>query len=323
MSRSSNITARIFDRQISTPTRGTSVNRNRRFYENLVPSYTIYDVECPDYSFCKFTHDGRYLVTFSRNHQDLIVYRPTWFSYSFKGDDCHLPSRARRFESFFTQLYSVTLASGSDVICKEFFLYMEGSKFGLFATSTTQIQETPTVGGAIQGVPSFERITFHLLRLEDGVVLDEKVFQNDYVNLNHEMAVLYDDLLAIVSIRYQRIQILQIRESGHLVDVRAIGTFCHEDDELFLNSSTKVIHIFSLVCMHQLSENHVENGSHVNQSNTDPFLSGIKQRLLSFIYRGLWNEEVDKSSVGYSTYFFLRLRPCLFPCTRNFWRKRT
>ncbi|CAN1188232.1 Light-mediated development protein DET1 [Linum perenne] len=288
MSRSSNITARIFDRQISTPTRGTSVNRNRRFYENLVPSYTIYDVECPDYSFCKFTHDGRYLVTFSRNHQDLIVYRPTWFSYSFKGDDCHLPSRARRFESFFTQLYSVTLASGSDVICKEFFLYMEGSKFGLFATSTTQIQETPTVGGAIQGVPSFERITFHLLRLEDGVVLDEKVFQNDYVNLNHEMAVLYDDLLAIVSIRYQRIQILQIRESGHLVDVRAIGTFCHEDDELFLNSSTK--------CMHQLSENHVENGSHVNQSNTDPFLSGIKQRLLSFIYRGLWNEEVDKSS---------------------------
>ncbi|CAN0916039.1 Light-mediated development protein DET1 [Linum grandiflorum] len=291
MSRSSNITARIFDRQISTPTPGTSVNRNRRFYENLVPSHTIYDIECPDYSFCKFTHDGRYLVTFSRNHQDLIVYRPTWFSYSFKGEDCHLPSRARRFESFFTQLYSVTLASGSDVICKEFFLYMEGSKFGLFATSTTQIQDTPTVGGAIQGVPSFERITFHLLRLEDGMVLDEKVFQNDYVNLNHEMGVLYDDLLAIVSIRYQRIQILQIRESGHLVDVRAIGSFCHEDDELFLNSSTQVI-----CCMHQLSENHGENGSHVNQSSTDScFLSGIKQRLLSFIFRGLWNEEVDKS----------------------------
>ncbi|CAL1390881.1 unnamed protein product [Linum trigynum] len=289
MFRNSNITARLFDRQISAPAPGTSVNCNRRFYENLVPSHTIYDVECPDLSFCKFTHDGRYLITFSRNHQDLIVYRPTWLSYSCEGEVCDLPSKARRFESFFTQLYSVTLASsGTDVICKEFFLYMEGNQFGIFATSTTQIQDTPAIGGAIQGVPSFERIAFHLLRLEDGIVLDEKVFQNDYVNLNHDMGVLYDDLLAIVSIRYQRIQILQIRESGHLVDVRALGPFCYEDDELFLNSSSQ--------CMHQLSENHAENGLHANQPNPDSlFLSGIKQRLLSFIFRGIWNEEVDRS----------------------------
>ncbi|CAI0449605.1 unnamed protein product [Linum tenue] len=289
MFRNSNITARLFDRQISAPAPGTSVNCNRRFYENLVPSHTIYDVECPDLSFCKFTHDGRYLITFSRNHQDLIVYRPTWLSYSCEGEVCDLPSKARRFESFFTQLYSVTLASsGTDVICKEFFLYMEGNQFGIFATSTTQIQDTPAIGGAIQGVPSFERIAFHLLRLEDGIVLDEKVFQNDYVNLNHDMGVLYDDLLAIVSIRYQRIQILQIRESGHLVDVRALGAFCYEDDELFLNSSSQ--------CMHQLSENHAENGLHANQPNPDSlFLSGIKQRLLSFIFRGIWNEEVDRS----------------------------
>lgn len=48
---------------------------------------------------------------------------------------------------------------------------------------------------------------------------------------------LYDDLLAIVSLRYQTIHILQIRDSGNLVDVRAIGEFCREDDELFLNSN--------------------------------------------------------------------------------------
>ena len=50
---------------------------------------------------------------------------------------------------------------------------------------------------------------------------------------------LYDDLLAIVSLRYQTIHILQIRDSGNLVDVRAIGEFCREDDELFLNSSAQ------------------------------------------------------------------------------------
>lgn len=50
---------------------------------------------------------------------------------------------------------------------------------------------------------------------------------------------LYDDLLAVVSLRYQRIHIIQIRDSGIFVDVRAIGEFCREDDELFLNSSAQ------------------------------------------------------------------------------------
>lgn len=76
--------------------------------------------------------------------------------------------------------------------------------------------------------------------MEDGVVLDERVFCNDYVNLAHSAGVfLYDDLLAIVSLRYQRIHILQIRDSGNLVDVRTVGEFCSEDDELFLYSSVQ------------------------------------------------------------------------------------
>ena len=71
--------------------------------------------------------------------------------------------------------------------------------------------------------------------------MDKKVFCNDYVNLAHNMGVfLYDDLLAIVSLRYQTIHVLQIRDSGNLVYVRAIGEFCREDDELFLSSNAQV-----------------------------------------------------------------------------------
>ncbi|XP_049397557.1 light-mediated development protein DET1-like [Solanum stenotomum] len=124
--------------------------------------------------------------------------------------------------------------------------------------------------------------------LEDGAILDERVFHNDYVNLAHSIgAFLYDDLLAIVSLRYQRIHILQIRDSGDLVDVRAIGEFCREDDELFLNSNSQVL------------VNHVGNGFHhsLPESETS-FLSGIKQRLLSFIFRGIWNEETDQTMVS-------------------------
>ncbi|GKV00685.1 hypothetical protein SLEP1_g13338 [Rubroshorea leprosula] len=286
MFKSNNVAARIFERQIRTPAPGTSVHCARQFYENLVPSFTIYDVECPDHSFRKFTDDGQYLISFSRNHQDLIVYRPTWLSYSCKEEDCNghePPAKAKRFESFFHQLYCVSLAASNEFICKDFFLYMESNQFGIFATSTAQIQDAPLMGGAIPGVPSIEKITFHLLRLDDGVILDEMVFHNDYVILAYNMGVfLYDDLLAVVSLRYQTIHILQIRDSGNFVNVRAIGAFCQEDDELFLNSSS------------QFAGNHVDPVENYQSNSDSSFLSGIKQRLLSFIFRVTWSEESDK-----------------------------
>lgn len=298
MFRSNNVTARIFQREICTPAPGTNVHRTRRFYENIVPSYTIYDVECPDNSLRKFTEDGLYLVSFSRNHQDVVVYRPTWLSFSCKEENCDthdLPSKARKFESFFTQVYSVTLASTGELICKDFFLYMENNQYGLFATSTAQIHDAPVVGGAVLGVPSVEKITFHLLRLRDGVLLDERVFCNDYVNLSHSMGVfLYDDLLAIVSLRYQRIHILQIRDSGNLVDVRTIGEFCNEDDELFLSSHVQSKENLDKHKSHQVPEMSAQNVQHQSQAlGETSFLGGLKQRLLSYIFRGIWNEESD------------------------------
>ncbi|XP_039047718.1 light-mediated development protein DET1-like [Hibiscus syriacus] len=290
--KTNNVASRIFERQIRTPAPGTSIHCARRFYENLVPGFTIYDLECPDNSFFKFTDDGQYFVSFSRNRQDLIVYRPTWLSYSCKEEDCdnthELPPQAKKFESFFTQLYVRSLASCNELICKDFFIYMESNQFGIFATSTAQIQDARASDGAILGVPSFEKITIHLLRLQDGVILDEKVFHNDCVNFTHNMgAFLYDDLLAVVSLRYQTIHILQIRDSGNLVDVRAIGAYCREDDELFINSSS------------QLSGNRgdfADNGINQDQPNSNnSFLSGIKQRLLSFIFREIWSEETDQT----------------------------
>ncbi|KAI4312292.1 hypothetical protein MLD38_037117 [Melastoma candidum] len=42
---------------------------------------------------------------------------------------------------------------------------MESYQFGLFATSTIPLQDTPALGEAIQGIPAVDRITFHLLSL--------------------------------------------------------------------------------------------------------------------------------------------------------------
>ena len=51
---------------------------------------------------------------------------------------------------------------------------------------------------------------------------------------------LYEGLVYIVSLLYQTMHVLQIRDSGNLVEVRRIGAFCREDDELFLHSHVQV-----------------------------------------------------------------------------------
>ncbi|XLT79383.1 hypothetical protein HN873_001136 [Arachis hypogaea] len=61
---------------------------------------------------------------------------------------------------------------------------------------------------------------------------------------NLEWNILYDDLLAIVSLCYQIIHILQIRDFGNLVHVCAIEEFYREDDELFLNSNAQALLFF-------------------------------------------------------------------------------
>ncbi|KAI8571155.1 hypothetical protein RHMOL_Rhmol01G0096400 [Rhododendron molle] len=49
-------------------------------------------------------------------------------------------------------------------------------------------------------------------------------------------------------------------------------------------------------CKLQVAGNHVGNGLHHNQSILESsFLSGIKQRLLSFIFSGIWTEETDQT----------------------------
>lgn len=296
--RNNNIVHRIFSRQISSSPPNTHIHRVREFYENLVPSCTIYDVESPDHSIKKFTSDGQYLICFSRSHQDLIVYRHRWLSFGCKGEDCDyddLPPKAKNFDSYFCHLYSLTLTSGTEFICKDFFLYTENNQYGVVATSTAPDQDAPVSEEAIQGVPSVEKITFFLVRLSDGVVMAERIFRNDFIHLGHNMGVfLYDDLLSIMSIRYQRIHILQIREAGAFVDVRVIGTYCREDDELILNSLAQRSSNRVDVAHQETSSDQADNGMQRSQQiQCGTFLGGIKQRLLSFIFRSIWNGDTD------------------------------
>lgn len=204
----------------------------------------MYEIDCPDLWYRRFTNDGQYLICFSRASLDLIIYRPSWLTYPSSTSELteDLPFKSTKFESYFTLLHRIPLTSTpNEVICKDFFLVTENNLYGIFATTTGPDANAAPTAGAVAGVPCIEKITFLVVRLADGVVTGREVFQDDYVQLGHNAGVfLHEDLLVILSVRFQRIHVKQIREGGVFLDVRTIGEFCREDDELLLNSQAQV-----------------------------------------------------------------------------------
>ncbi|GJP48589.1 hypothetical protein CLOM_g7872 [Closterium sp. NIES-68] len=244
--RSDNLMQRLQHRETFRSPPCAQLHSVRRLYENIVPSHTVYDVESPEHVIRRFSHDGQYLICFSRNGLELIVYRFLWFHYCAQGaaavaeaeEDDHLPPSTRKFEKYFEQLYCAPLGRGSEVLCKDLFLCCEGSALGVFASATPADLSSPPRVGAVKGVPAMESITLHLVRLADGKVVDRRVFRDDYINLTHNGgAFLYEDLLSVLSIRFQRIHLFQIVEAAErFVDVQVIGPYGCDDDELVLQS---------------------------------------------------------------------------------------
>lgn len=349
--KSDNILHRLSEREISAAAPNTHIHRARLLYENIVPNYTVYDVECPDYHFRKFSNDGQFLICFSRSYQNLIVYRHSCLTYCSKGVNCDIqeevPIKGKKFESHFSQLYSLNLASGNELICKDFFLATDCNCYGIFATATTPVADPPARPGAILNVPSMEKITFYLVRLADGTIMDERKFRDDFIHLAHNVGIfMYDDFISILSVRYQAIHILQVRKAGMFVDVRTVGPFCREDDELILSSHAQGCSRASqgsssrsnttddgLVNQHMNTNHDYTTGSGstgemisgsldsnheatfqagpiqdssipINHSveevganvGSDHMLGGLKQRLLSYIFRSVDSQDSDPSA---------------------------
>jgi de-etiolated-1 len=98
----------------------------------------------------------------------LIVYRFNWFSYCNKGENSdtveEVPIKGRKFESYFSLLYSLNLATANEMISKDVFLITDCNCYGIFATATSQLPDPPARSSAVPEIPSIEKITFYLIR---------------------------------------------------------------------------------------------------------------------------------------------------------------
>ncbi|RUS17166.1 De-etiolated protein 1 Det1-domain-containing protein [Endogone sp. FLAS-F59071] len=263
----------LWNRELGGAPPNTNFLTARQLYAHITPNLTIHNVDVPNNCVMRrFTPDGEYLIAFSRSqcavqvydfHGPACVERPASASVSASAsasslasapataadDDDRIKDTAAEeeltdkngdtFARFFSIKYERTIAHGpGEQLCKEFCIVTSNKKYMILAScapSTTTGEEVRRYPCSLTCIPALDDFTFYTVHIDTGKVADKRTFKADHISLSHHIGVsLYGSLFAVLSTQNQTIHIMQIKDTGQIVDVRCIGWLNHEDDELVL-----------------------------------------------------------------------------------------
>eukprot|EP00871_Galdieria_phlegrea_P001863 jgi/Galph1/2678/GphlegSOOS_G1344.1 len=292
------------------------------FYRAVVPGRgAAIDVKFPNIIFRRFTPDGKYLVCFSQDQKDLVIYRyigPHLCSkpnvINEENDQTEQFTEPSNFENFFRFRYQLTVAAGSDILCKTFCLSaLNGSILILASWSPPSIasehvestEQSPSLSSsahqherpALNFVPCLEKLSIFSVHVESGTIRDRFSLCHDFVDLeNHSGVHLLDDTLLILSLRFQKLHVLKILPSGMFVLHKEIGPYCYEDDSLVIAQAEenerkcrerKESQRERQVVLNRHEDETLESTSNTGLGNgmaNVGFYGGLMQRILSYFY---------------------------------------
>ena len=186
-----------------------SLDCEQRLYQSLKWE-VLSDVEDPTDSILRrFTPDGNHLIAFSKDMQAVRC---------FELRDSLVSCDRFIFQRLFKPVWESRLcvASGMELLCKDFCLFFADNLMLLTASVPSPAifpQSLPRYPRTLSSYSRIEDITFYLLDLKDGSVLDRLSFKTDFILLSHNGGVgLCGDLLAILSLQHQVIYLYRIAE---------------------------------------------------------------------------------------------------------------
>ena len=265
----------------------THLHCAKSFNLNIFPNFTIVNVEKPPCFLRKFAPDGRHFVAFSRDQSSLEI-------YEFLGPDAAedlLRSRDNLreneeiirdtlFDRFFRKKATVTVTSNGEHLNRECSLFTDNGRHVIVGSANTVPDEPPphfydkyknNESVSPNQRSPLEDYTIHIVDLYSCEQVDTRSFKCDKIFLSHNQGLyLYRSLLAILSVQHQTIHIFQVTPDGHFVDVRTVGRFCHEDDQMVFESIREVRTL---------------------RPYREVTLSSLKHRILVYLYRLSANEE--------------------------------
>ena len=288
---SQNVVHRLMHRETHIAKPGTHFHQARQFYTNVFPNYTVINVEKPPCFLRKFSPDGRFFIAFSSDQTSIEIYE---FRGSAAAEDLlknvkgeFLPGsndqqsvniRSKLFERFFKLRHTTTVATGGEHLNRECSLFTDDGNY-VIVGSAVYVPEDPHPffydmyrnNESVSPNPRspLEDYSLHLIDLESGQLCDRRKFKCDKIFLSHNQGLyLYRNILAVLSVQQQTIHIFQVAPNGTFVDVRSIGRFCYEDDELHF----------------RLGLDPTTRNEDFNKPYSIESLNSLKHRLLVFLY---------------------------------------
>lgn len=255
-----NLVEQLKKRETHSSRPGTQFHVARNFYSTIFPNCTVINVEKPPCFLRKFSPDGRFFIAFSSDQTSIEIYEFQGSAAAenilcdFK-DEVIGPSQQQSqanyartvlFSRFFRQKHVTNVSHNGEHLNRECSLFTEDMRY-IIVGSAVQVAEDPhpqfhdiyrnneSVSPSVRF--PLEDYTLHIVELETGRLCDNKHFKCDKIFLSHNQGLyLYKDILAVLSVQQQTIHILQVLPCGQFVEIRRLGQFCFEDDQLVLSS---------------------------------------------------------------------------------------
>lgn len=287
-----NIVARLIKRETSFVKQSVSSQHAvRYFHQNIVPNLTIVNIEKPPCFLRKFSPDGKYFIAFSADQTSVEIYD---YKGPSAGDtllnqiagNCSSVDvevdiiRRNIFDEFFRLKHTVNVATNDEQLNRECSLFTDDCNHIIVGSAAYVTEDSfPSFFDIYRNNESvspnprsfLENYTLYLIDMKNGVLRDKRVFKTDKIFLSHNQGLyLYHDFLCVLSVQHQAIHVFQVTEEGYFVNVRIIGRFCYDDDELYI-SSVKYPEWEKMKAPHR--------------PYRDTTFNSLKHRLLTFLYK--------------------------------------
>eukprot|EP00041_Stephanoeca_diplocostata_P011813 m.195639 g.195639 ORF g.195639 m.195639 type:complete len:547 (+) comp18681_c0_seq6:306-1946(+) len=280
----------------------------RRFYENVYPRVTHFEIDDePMETIRKFSPCGQYLVTFTRNFGvNLVV--------AYK---CRMAHRKVKelsggfWKHYFGEHFSCQISAVNKSLQKDFCLFVLESKFLVVASVApceSQDEEITTASADendyVSNIRNLENTTFHVISMRTGKLCSQQTFEKDHISLAHNLAnnagvSVRGNMIAILSLYRQEIHLFRIRESGQLQHLQTIGSQCFPDDDMYLSrtyveTTDRNVDVPAPTSLSEIMDIIVP-ATEAQRVPAVPWnhnlIVGLKQRLLSFLWKQAWNAE--------------------------------
>eukprot|EP00184_Porphyridium_aerugineum_P006149 CAMPEP_0184698324 /NCGR_PEP_ID=MMETSP0313-20130426/4989_1 /TAXON_ID=2792 /ORGANISM="Porphyridium aerugineum, Strain SAG 1380-2" /LENGTH=800 /DNA_ID=CAMNT_0027157249 /DNA_START=91 /DNA_END=2493 /DNA_ORIENTATION=+ len=150
------------------------------------------------------------------------------------------------FHRFFSKVAEIPIPTGNEILCREFCLVTEDSRFLILGCWAPQAESAAASGEvAFARIPNLECVSLYLVDIVSGEIRDTYSLPNDFVLIeSHQGVDLFSNILLLLSIRHQVLRFVEIRSSGTFREVRHIGDQCLDDDELLLREEQELARRF-------------------------------------------------------------------------------